>query len=95
MRINVSIEATVVRGTAFNAPGGALHAEFGESLAGRFRHKLLRKTLRGTLLVADDGAEFFHELWAHVDLHSFEVSAKGTTLNSYRIRPSHEPVRHP
>ena len=60
MRINV-IGATVVCGIAFSTPGGALHAEFGESLAGRFRHKLLRKTVRGTSLVADDGVEFFHE----------------------------------
>ena len=66
MRITV-IGATVVCGIAFSTPGGALHAEFGESLAGRFRHKLLRKTVRGTSLVADDGVEFFRERWATVD----------------------------
>jgi len=42
MKINV-IAATVVCRIGFSTPGGALHAEFGESLAGRFRHKLLRK----------------------------------------------------
>jgi hypothetical protein len=85
MRISVAIAATVIGGIALITPGGALHAEFGASLAGRFRHKLLRKTLRGALLVADDGAEFFRERWAHVDLHSFELSAKESTLTAIRI----------
>ena len=94
MRINV-IGAAVVCGIAFSTPRGALHAEFGESLAGRFRHKLLRKTVRGTLLVANDGVEFFHERWATVDLHSFDLSAKEPTLNSYQNHPRQELVRHP
>jgi hypothetical protein len=95
MVINVSVAATVVCGIAFSAPGGALQAEFGASLAGGFRHKLLRKSLRGTLLVADDGVEFLHERCAHVDLDSFDLPAKESTLNSNQNRPRQELVRHP
>ena len=94
MRTNVSIAATVVCGIALSTPGCTFHAEFGESVAGRFRHKLLRKTVRGTLQ-ADACVEFFHERWAHVDLHGFELSAKEPTLNSYQNLPRHEPARHP
>ncbi len=94
MRINVSIAATVVCGIALSTPGGAFHAEFGASLAGRFRHKLLSKTVCGILLAADDGVESFHERWAYVDLHSFEFPAKEPTLNSYQNLPRHELVRY-
>jgi len=94
MRIIV-IAATVVCRIGFSTSGGALHAEFGESLAGRFRHKLLRKTVRGTSFVADDVVEFFHERWATVDLHSFDLSAKEPTLNSYQNHPRQELVSHP
>jgi hypothetical protein len=93
MRINVSIAAAVVCGIAFSTPRGAFHAEFGASLAGRFRHKLLRKTVHGTLQ-ADDGVEFIHERCSHVDLHGFELSAKEPTLNSYQNLPWYELVRH-
>lgn len=94
MRINVSIAAGLVCGIAFARQGGGFQTEFGASVAGRFRHKLLRKTVRGTLL-ADAGVEFFHEPWAQVDLHGFELSAKEPTLNSYQNLPWHEPARHP
>jgi hypothetical protein len=92
MRTNA---ATVVSGIAFRTPDVAIHANFGASLAGRFRHKLLRKTVRRALLVADDGVEFFHECRGYVDIRSFELPAKKSTLNSYQNRPGHELVRHP
>ena len=98
MRINVGIAAMVVGRMALITPGGALHAGSGESprwQAPAQWHRLLRKTVRGTLLVADDGVEFFHECRGYVDIRSFELSAKKSTLNSYQNRPGHELVRHP
>jgi hypothetical protein len=59
MRINVGIAAMAVGRIAFITPGGALHADSGESprrQAPAQWHRLLRKTVRGTLLVDDDGA---------------------------------------
>jgi hypothetical protein len=96
-RINVSI-AAIVSGIAFIAPGGPLYADTGQSprwQAPAEWRRVLRKTVRGTLLVDDDGVEFrsakFHERWAYVDIHSFELSSKELTLNSYQNRPWHEP----
>jgi len=97
MRISVSVAATVVPGFAVSSLGGALHADAGESPAGRRRHNdigVVRTIVRGTLLVTDDGVEFFHERRAYVDMDSFELSAKEPTLNSYQNRPGHELVRH-
>ncbi|SRR5712691_4475475 len=98
MRINVTIAATVVGGIVFITLGGALHADAGESPSWEAPaqwHRLLRKAVHGTLLVDDDGVEFrsakFHERWAYVDIHSFELSAKELTLNSYQNRRWHEP----
>ena len=97
MRINLCIAATTVGAITYIARGGALQADAGESSAGRRRHNgigLSRKTVRGTLLAVDDGVEFFHERWAYVDFHSFELSVKEPTLNSFQNRPWHELVRH-
>ena len=102
MRINVGIAAMVVGRMALITPGGALHAGSGESprwQAPAQWHRLLRKTVRGTLLVDDGGVEFrsakFHKRWAYVDIRSFELSLKEFTLNSYQNRPWHELVRRP
>lgn len=58
-------------------------------------HRALRKAMPGTLLLDDDGVEFrsakFHERWAHVDIHSFDLSARELTLNTCQNRPWPEP----
>ena len=72
MRTNA---ATVVSRIAFSTPDVTIHANFGASFAGRFRHKLLRKTVRRTsssLTMA---------------FRSFELSAKKSTVNSDQNRP--------
>ena len=98
MRINVSIASTIVGWIAFITSAVPLHADAAESprwQAPAEWHRPLRKTVRGTLLMDDEGVEFrsakFHERWAYVDIPSFELSAKELTLNSYQNRPWHEP----
>ncbi len=92
------IALTIGGGLVFMISGGAAHAAAAESprwQAPAEWHRLLRKTVRGTLLVDDEGVEFrsakFNERWAYVEIHSFELSAKELTLNSYQNRPWHEP----
>ena len=99
MRINVSIAAAVICGIAFTTRGGAFHGEFGASLAGRFRHKLLRKTVRGTLLVAGDGrGVWFCDVSRAVGMRRY--SQLGTfpqraRTEGYQDRLWQELVRHP
>jgi hypothetical protein len=62
-------------------------------------HRSLKKAVPGTLLLDDDGVEFrsakFNQRWAYVDLHSFDLSARELTLDSYQNRPWHEPGERP
>ena len=58
-------------------------------------HRLLKKAVRGTLLLDDEGVEFrsakSSQRWAYVEIYSFNLSAKELTLTGYQNRPWHEP----
>jgi hypothetical protein len=58
-------------------------------------HRVLRKAVPGTLLVAQDGVEFqsatFTGHWAYTEIHTFELSANELTLTTYEDRHWHEP----
>jgi hypothetical protein len=98
MKTIIGIAVTVAGGIVFMMSGGVAPATAAESPRWQTPahwHRVLRKAVPGTLLVDDDGVEFrsakFHERWAYVDIHSFELSGKELTLNSYQNRPWHEP----
>ena len=98
MRTNIGIAVTVAGGLVFMTSSSQTYARAAESPRWQTPaqwHRVLRKAVPGILLLDDDGVEFrsakFHERWAYVDVHSFELSAKELTLNSYQNRPWHEP----
>ena len=84
MRTNA---ATVVSRIAFSTPDVTIHANFGASFAGRFRHKLLRKTVRRTSSWLTMAWNSFTSAAVYVDIRSFELSAKKSTVNSDQNRP--------
>jgi hypothetical protein len=99
MKTNVSILAGVLGGIACIFPL-ELPLKAAGSTSPRWQapsqwRRFLRNTVRGTLLVDDNGVEFrspkFHQRWAYIDIHSFELSANELTLNSYQNRPWREP----
>jgi len=90
--------ATVAGGIVFMTSSGAAQAKsaaFPRWQTPALWHRALRKAMPGTLLLDDDGVEFrsakFHERWAHVDIHSFDLSARELTLNTCQNRPWPEP----
>ncbi|MDP8989975.1 MAG: hypothetical protein M3N41_07835 [Acidobacteriota bacterium] len=58
-------------------------------------HRSLKKAVPGTLLLDDDGVEFqsakFHQRWAYVEIHSFDLSAQELAITGYENRHWHEP----
>jgi hypothetical protein len=98
MRTNIGIAVTVAGGIVFMTTSGAAQCKAADSPRWQTPahwHRALRKAVPGTLLLDDDGVEFrsakFHERWAYVDIHSFDLSGRELTLNTYQNRPWHEP----
>src|SRR6202165_6326142 len=95
--VNVSIAALVggVLVVALNgaALANAAQAEHWQTPAQW--HRLVKKAVPGTLLLDDDGVEFrsakFNQRWAYVEIHSFDLSTRELTVDSYQNRHWHEP----
>ena len=90
MRSCVKISATIVLGAVL---GNAAQSELWQTPANW--HRLLKKAVPGSLVLDDAGVEFrslkFNQRWAYVDIHSFDLSARELTLDSYQNRPWHAP----
>lgn len=90
MRSSVRISATILLGAVLAC---AAQAEIWQVPANW--HRLLKKDVPGSLVLDDAGVEFrspkFNQRWAYVDIHTFDLSARELTLNSYQNRPWHAP----
>ena len=90
MRSSVKISATIVLGAVL---ANAAQSELWQAPANW--HRLLKKDVPGSLVLDDAGVEFrspkFTQRWAYVDIHSFDLSARELTLDSYQNRPWHAP----
>ena len=90
MRSSVKISATIVLGAVL---ANAAQSELWQAPANW--HRLLKKDVPGSLVLDDAGVAFrspkFNQRWAYVDIHSFDLSARELTLDSYQNRPWHEP----
>lgn len=62
-------------------------------------HRLLKKTVPGTLALDDGGVEFrsarFNQRWPWAEIRSFDLSQHELTLLSYERRQWHEPGERP
>ncbi len=90
MRSSFKISATIVLSAVL---ANAAQSELWQAPAKW--HRLLKKTVPGTLVLDDAGVEFrspkFSQRWSYVDIHSFDLSARELTLDSYQNRPWHAP----
>jgi len=90
MRSSFKIPATVVLGAVL---ANAAQSELWQAPANW--HRLLKKDVPGSLVLDDTGVEFrspkFNRRWAYIDIHSFDLSARELTLDSYQNRPWHAP----
>jgi len=90
MMTSVKISATIVLGAVLT---NAAQSELWQTPAKW--HQLLKKDAPGSLVLDDAGVEFrspkFHQRWAYVDIHSFDLSAREFTLDSYQNRRWHAP----
>jgi len=90
MRSSFKIPATVVLGAVL---ANAAQSELWQAPANW--HRLLTKDVPGSLVLDDTGVEFrspkFNRRWAYIDIHSFDLSARELTLDSYQNRPWHAP----
>lgn len=90
MRSSVKISVTIVLGAVL---ANAAQFEFWQAPANW--HRLLKKDVPGSLVLDDAGVEFrspkYNQRWAYVDIHSFDLSARELTLDSYQNRPWHAP----
>ena len=90
MRSSFKIPATVVLGAVL---ANAAQSELWQAPANW--HRLLKKDVPGSLVLDDAGVEFrspkFNRRWAYIDIHSFDLSARELTLDSYQNRPWHAP----
>jgi hypothetical protein len=90
MRSSVKISATIVLGAVL---GNAAQSESWQTPAKW--HRLVKRAVPGSLVLDDAGVEFrspkFNQRWAYVDIHSFDLSARELTLDSYQNRRWHEP----
>ena len=90
MRSSVRISAAIILGALL---AKAAQSELWQAPANW--HRLLKKAVPGTLVLDDAGVEFrspkFNQRWAYVDIHSFDLSARELTLDSYQNRPWHAP----
>ena len=90
MRSSVKISATIVLGAVL---ANAAPSELWQTPANW--HRLLKKDVPGSLVLDDAGVEFrspkFNQRWAYVDIHSFDLSARELTLDSYQNRHWHAP----
>ena len=90
MRSSFKIPATVVLGAVL---ANAAQSELWQAPANW--HRLLKKDVPGSLVLDDTGVEFrspkFNRRWAYIVIHSFDLSARELTLDSYQNRPWHAP----
>jgi hypothetical protein len=90
MRSSVKISATIILSSVL---ASAAQPELWQTPANW--HRLLKKAVPGSLVLDDAGVEFrspkFNQRWAFVDIHSFDLSARELTLDSYQNRPWHGP----
>jgi len=90
MRSSVRISVTIVLGAVL---ANAAQSELWQAPAKW--HRLFKKAVLGSLAVDDAGVEFrspkFNQRWAYVDIHSFDLSARELTLDSYQNRHWHAP----
>ena len=90
MRSSFKISTTIVLSAVL---ANAAQSEFWHVPANW--HRLLKKDVPGSLMLDDAGVQFrspkFNQRWAYVDIHSFDLSARELTLDSYQNRPWHAP----
>ena len=90
MRSSFNISAMVIFGAVL---ANAAQSELWQAPASW--HRILKKDVPGTLVLDDAGVEFrspkFNQRWVYVDIHSFDLSTRELTLESYQNRPWHAP----
>lgn len=94
---NISILG-LMGGALLAASGGRALASFAPSTLWETPaqwHRILEKSVPGTLVLDEQGLEFrsakFNQRWTYVDIQSFDLSATELTLVGYQNRPWHEP----
>ena len=79
----------VSSGAKFAAPAQSEHWETPAKW-----HRLSKKAIPGTLVVDEKGVEFrsakFNQLWPNIEIHSFDLSMRELTIDSYQNRHWHE-----